>query len=663
VRSSFIAGSVTGAAVCLVGFASLSLMAPPIDRTAIAPTAQPEAEAPSDALAAAPVVSDAPVTAETPKTGPDAVPTVPVVEPAPALPEAQSIADAKAEPTPDLAETSTAGQPAVVVAAPDASAAPDPSATLGDLALPGNVPSPEAGLPKQPAEVAQSAPIPAVNAGSVPLEDPVARVSGAGSQGGFYAINPDANMGSDAVPPKTVASADQPAAAPVPEQAAAATPLPATTMADGATQPQPAPESVPEAAPDVAKSTAPEAVANADQPAPADGMAPADTAPAADASAGIVPDATPAPSPEPQIATAESAPDSAAPALSEPAPSEPAPEAKASDITTPQPQPSTTLKVDPELAPAPPLPQVVTLVPEDAPADGQKPKILVTDTGADLNRPAPGLNRTVPGVKVNRLPTISAAPEATAPDAATAPDGAAPGQDVVKPEGALGRYAARFSNPDNKPLLGVMLLDIGVEAGGLDPSALTGLPFATTIAVNPERADVAEVAASYRAVGSEVAIFAGDLPQGATASDLEIAFQSYHSALPEAVAFTGAATADFQRSALMAQHLTQLLSVEGMGFVGYDQGLNPVRRAAERAKLPYASVDKLFGPSEDNSGTLGRELDRAAFAAGQRGSVVVAIPTTPEAITGLMAWAASPAAAGVALAPVSAVMLAAPGGN
>ena len=362
-----------------------------------------------------------------------------------------------------------------------------------------------------------------------------------------------------------------------------------------------------------------------------------------------------------EVAVAEPAP--AQPAAAEPAP--------ADTITVPATAPA------PEAgAPAPEgaggtAPKVVDLTPRGAPApdaagnDASANGGASGDTGAaapvpglpEVIRPQPGLTRAVPGVKVNRLPTIGSVatlepgggklPQ-TGP--ATAPDAAAPKSQ------ALQLYAAKFQNPENKPVLAILLLDIGVAAGGLDSAALSGLPIAVTIAIDPSRKDAAAAAAAYRAAGSEVAILAGDLPAGATPSDLEVAYQSYVKTLPEAVALTGLPSADFQRNSQTAEHLAALLAVDGRGLIGYEQGLNPAERAAEKAHIGHASVVRLFTQADDNSGTLGRELDRAAFLAGQKGAVVIALPTTPEAVTGLVSWASGPSATGVVVAPVSAVM-------
>jgi hypothetical protein len=154
-----------------------------------------------------------------------------------------------------------------------------------------------------------------------------------------------------------------------------------------------------------------------------------------------------------------------------------------------------------------------------------------------------------------------------------------------------------------------------------------------------------------------VAILIGDQPAGSTPADFEVAYQSFVQALPESVAVIGAPDATFLRSSLTAQHLAALLVADGRGLVTYDQGLNPGRRAAEKMKVPVTSVDRLYGAGDVNMGTLSRELDRAAFVAGQKGRLVVALPSTPDAVTALMAWAAGPSGNAVALAPVSAVMV------
>lgn len=299
------------------------------------------------------------------------------------------------------------------------------------------------------------------------------------------------------------------------------------------------------------------------------------------------------------------------------------------------------------------LPKVVTLVPSgDAAAPdasaGEAAPATVVDAGAAKG----GLKREVPGVKVLRLGGVASA---NAP-AATKDDGAKSRAEA----GPLRRYSATFTNPGNKPLLGILIFDDGVAQGGLDSAALASIPFPVTIAVDPERENASSVAASYHAAGAEVAILVGDLPDGSTPSDVEVAYQSFTAALPNSVALVGRPGSGMVKGGLAAAHVTALLAADGRGLITYDAGLNDGRRAAQKAGLPNAVIEKILGPSEDNDGTVARELDRAAFMANQKGASVVAISSTPEAITALVAWATGPGSASVALAPVSAVMMAPP---
>jgi len=296
-----------------------------------------------------------------------------------------------------------------------------------------------------------------------------------------------------------------------------------------------------------------------------------------------------------------------------------------------------------------------TSAPEEAVVEKSKPRVITLNPKPESSpetsvvaepgtKPEP-LPQSVPGVNILRLPNTQADGSSTAEE---------PAQATAPPPRVA--YAENWSNPDNKPILAILILDIGVAAGGLDASALDLLPFPATFALDPEREGATAIAAEHRAAGKEVVILAGDLPDGATDSDLEVAYQSYVSQMPEAVALMGMPDAEFQKSSLAAQHIAALLLADGRGLVTFDRGLNPGRRAAEKAGIAVASVDRLFDSAGTNNISFQRDLDRAAFTAGQKGTYVIALPSTPEAITSLMTWAAGPGPAHVALGPVSAVM-------
>jgi hypothetical protein len=655
VSRSLIAGSVAGAALSVVTLASVSLMLPPVGAGApgepaenAAETAAPEVVSPVEPAApetaeaedaAAPDAGQAepdpadmqsaaapetemievPEGSEFAKPKSDGQAELPGSEPAPATAAAPAAVAPAAEPAPDLAGKAPAAVPESPTEAPGLTAPEEPAE-----------PAPAATAPAADAAPAVAEPAPALAGGAAAPEPEAAEAPVAAD------LPPEAPESAPAAPaePETQPLAAAPTAVPAAEAPAskeaeitlAGDPLAQPAPPEAVTGPAPVAEPEPEAAP------APEPAETAAEPAV--------TEPVPEAVVTTEPEtAEPAPGPEPVAPAAEPAVTGPAPepaVTAEPEAAEPAPAADESETTT-----------LPQIVPEPEAP------PGDLPAPDEgtgEPRIITLDEPAAETAPQIGLSREVPGVKVNRLPTIGGA---------VVPDSAAPEPPAPEPAaGPLAANAAVFANPEGKPVLAVVLIDRGVAGGGLDASALASLPFPATIALDPMREDAAAAAESYRAAGSEVAILAGDLPEGATPADFEVTYQSYVTALPQAVALIGEPDAAFQRSSLSAQHVAALLAADGRGFITYEQGLNAGRRAAERAGVPHASVGRLFGAREDNTGTLVRELDRAAFAAGQNGRMVIALPSSPEAVTALLAWAAGPSATGVAIGPVSAVMLA-----
>lgn len=498
-------------------------------------------------------------------------------------------------------------------------------------------------------------------------------------------------------PADVLASAAEPAVAP--EPAPAPEPVAEAPKADAATAAGADPETAILDVPQGTEFDRPKEDAAAAVPAPDPAPAPPETAAAAPSSEGEAAPATietataaapqgTATAPAPALAPAETAtePLPAAPAgMAETAPAQPAAPAlpaatddsgaarisgagaegsARSSLPPPEPSIAAADQPEPEAAPiapaADPAPDSDTAAgialpaPDDGPtsdetASTEKPRVLTLDPAAPKAEAPPAMpGGAVPGVNILRLPGTDAAPATLDADAAD-PAKTAP----LPPRKA---FAARWQNPDEKPVLGVLILDLGTAAGGLDPSALAALPFPVTIAVDPMAAEAAAAAAAYRSAGDEVAILVGNEPQGATPADFEVAYQSFVQTLPQTVAVIGTPDAAFLRSNLSAQHLAALLAADGRALVTYDQGLNSGRRAAEKAGVPVATINKLFGAGEANMGTLGRELDRAAFTAGQKGQFVIALPSTPDAVTALIAWATGPSGSAVALAPVTAVM-------
>ncbi|MGB3315349.1 MAG: divergent polysaccharide deacetylase family protein [Albidovulum sp.] len=585
-------GLLAGSLVSVAGLSVVSLMAPPLRDSGSAPEAV-TASSDADASGSEP---------STPEAGEVAVAAPETVT----SPEPEPEAAAEVAPA-EMAEPEAEVEPeAVAEAEPAGMAAPEPETELAMAA--------------DPADAQPEAPVVEAPAGSEftrerPDEDPVA---------------PAAEAAPESMDAPVV---EAPAAETAPD-------LPEVTPAEAPESQSAAPEAIP--APDT---TAPEALAEvpaAEQsvPVPPQGEAEAPElgqGAASDAALALVPE--PESLPEiPASEVARNAQPEALPAV------EPEPEeeqvAEAAPVIDPE----------PEMAPEEEAEAGEEPLPEAGAEDEQKPVIigvgLQPRIGSDTG-PQTGFSNSVPGVKINRLPSISG-------DTAEVPVV----ETEITPEigeiSAFQRRAVAIDNPDALPLIGVVLTD--PASGGVSAEALAGISQPVTVAIDPTRADAVERAAALRAAGIEIAILVPELPAGATASDLEVSYQAFTQALPDAVAIIGAPDAPFQSDRRMAQHVVALLASDGRGLVTYDRGLNPARQAAESKDVPNAVVYRQLDARGESRLTMRRYLDRAAFEAAQTGQVLVVAEASPEAVAALSDWTIS-GAKDTLVAPVSALMV------
>lgn len=649
----FLSGLVTGAVVSGVALASVSLMSPPGagvggGSTSVAPPVA-GAGAPAAESATAPAGQGAPRLA-TPEAAPEAAPaeTAAAETAPPARTGAGTVAPsplAAPEAEPSAFAAAPAGTPAVAeapaMAAPGASAA-DP----GSAAAPAPEPVADAGLPAAPATQPVAA---------TPVAEPAAVAA------------PEPDPATRAEAPAAVAAIEVPAGSEFNRPRADVEPV--------APAPQPAPAAAP--APDVIRPDAEPALRLAEITPP--------TAPAGDTGtplalalpgageAAAAPPASEASVPVPPPGEAD------APALSRdaivdaaPAPAAPAPAApeiagSAADLPTagsaisqPEDQPAVTEAVPvPEPAPDPATTTEADATPAEA-ADAAPSVVDEAPSPPGVARvPQPGFAQSVPGVRVNRLARIgdpvAETTGAVERSPTLLPD--QPATEASEATPALRLYAAEFANPEALPLFALVLTDPDPAEGGLSPASLLAAGLPATIAIDPARDGAATRAAAYRAAGFEVAILMPDLPAGATASDLEVGYQSLARTLPEAVLFMGRAGAAFQTDRRLARHVVALLATEGRGLISDDRGLDQAGQAAAAAGLPHAAINRRIDAGTVAGGGLKRLLDRAAFEAGQTGEVVIVADGDAVTVSGLATWAGE-APKGVVLAPVSAVLLA-----
>lgn len=468
------------------------------------------------------------------------------------------------------------------------------------------------------------------------------------------AVTPTVTEGTEAAAPEAepvvVAEAEAPAVEPEPTEAA---PEPAP-VEEPATQPEiaEAPAALPEPPVEAgAEALATETVAVAEVEAPATPEAPATlpapsedpTVVAAESGAtAVVPEPTPEPAadPTPEPAPAEA---STAEVVAEPtdavlpaATAEPEagtvadtvaePEPTAEPATEPAPEPATEAQPEPVTEPEVPA--------EEAPEDGE--------TKSSTFEPAKGFASEA---------TITADSETAAATDETAAETAAAEAASTRP---MALFAAKFDNPEAKPVLAIVLIDTG--AADLDRAALAALPFPVSFALDPMDPATPDHAAIYRAAGREVIMLATGIAEGSQASDIEVAFQSMSQRMPEAVAVMDLSDPVFQDNRPLASLVVPVIGGEGRGVLSWDKGLNAADQVARRDDIASAVIFRDLATGGGDAGATKRTLDRAVFKAGQDGRVVVAGEVTPELIAGLLEWSVEGRAGAVALGPLTAVL-------
>ncbi|SHI68016.1 polysaccharide deacteylase family 2 protein [Wenxinia saemankumensis] len=286
------------------------------------------------------------------------------------------------------------------------------------------------------------------------------------------------------------------------------------------------------------------------------------------------------------------------------------------------------------------------------PGDGVPAEIVVVDEdGAEspaiaLRGEEAGLPGADSGVTVRR-------PGAEGADDAASADAPVEAEAVDPDAPPLERYAAAFDNPQDQPLLSIVLIDDGTLPGA--PAAVAGISFPVTIALDPAREDAAAVAQSYRDLGFEVALLPS-LPAGATASDVEVTLEAAEGRVPGAVALIDPAGA-WQAGGGVADQALARLGEEGLGFVSISTGLNPGLRAAEAEDVPAAIFYRDLDGEGQDARVIRRFIDQAAFRARQDSGVVLLARTRPDTLSALILWGTANRAGQVALAPLSAALL------
>ena len=250
---------------------------------------------------------------------------------------------------------------------------------------------------------------------------------------------------------------------------------------------------------------------------------------------------------------------------------------------------------------------------------------------------APVMAAAAPPAMSSRLPSVGQTPPPPPP-----------------PPAALDLYASNFENPEAKPLMSIVLIDRGDFTGAVD--ALANFPYQVSFALDPARPGAAEAMARYRAAGFEVLALA-DIPETATAGDVEASLGAALAALPETVAVLEGDKAGLQGSREISDQVAAILGETGHGLILAPRGLDTARKSATKAGLAAATLFRDFDAKGQDANAVRRFLDQAAFKAGQDGGGIIMVGRTrPETISALILWGLADRAERVALAPVSAVL-------
>ncbi|MEP3346059.1 MAG: divergent polysaccharide deacetylase family protein [Litoreibacter sp.] len=256
-------------------------------------------------------------------------------------------------------------------------------------------------------------------------------------------------------------------------------------------------------------------------------------------------------------------------------------------------------------------------------------------------------------VVTNRLPSINGA-GAPEPEAPSDTSTISPEADVDL--GALRTYGTTVEGIEGKALFGVILIDSGED--GIPREDLLQLSVPVTIAIDPTADNAQEIMEAYRGAGIEIVAIANELPTASSPSDVAVAVEAYFTNLPQSVGIMDPLDGRIQSNRSLLQPVLGAIRNSGHGLITYDRGLNTAQQAARREDIPAATVFRVLDADLEEGPKIKRYLDRAAFNANRDGKVVVVGRSYPETVKAIVEWVLEKKESGIAMVPVSAVMLA-----
>ncbi len=327
-----------------------------------------------------------------------------------------------------------------------------------------------------------------------------------------------------------------------------------------------------------------------------------------------------------------------------------------------------------------PLPKAPAARPErlalSTPSGDSAPRRTGGGAPAALGVPMPKIDNPVGRVPSEPVRTLDQAPttKVTAPPT-LARDGSSSGQTQAGPNAApaaapgnasnpaanaagIRQNAVPFHNPKAKPLFSIILIDAG--KAGLDDEVLRTFTIPITFALDAADPATTARAKRFHAAGFEVLTLAPKAltASTATAETIDKTLTGALVRLPETVGLLDRPGAQLRQKATLEDQVIARLKTAGLGLLTYDIGVNGTDQKARHAGLASGTVYRILDSQRESGPVIKRYLNRAVLEAEQTGHVVVVGHTYPETVTALFSWAVGSRSSDVALAPVSAVLLA-----
>lgn len=267
----------------------------------------------------------------------------------------------------------------------------------------------------------------------------------------------------------------------------------------------------------------------------------------------------------------------------------------------------------------------------------------VEEAEVAINEPAADTGISVGKKPTSKIPSIETKAEAQVAEAGR----------------ALEMNATQYE-ATGRPLLGVILLDVGAK--GLSVDKLKKLNAPLTIAILADAPDASERALAYSAAGFEVIAMASDdrnaaLNQALNSAQIQNALDVIFTNVPNAIGLLDSKQANIQKNSRTAKAIMKGFVDTGHGLITYDKGLNSVDRVARAAGVRTAKVARTLDANSENKAIMVRYLDRASLDAGRDGAAIILGTTAKSTVAIIAVWLLSSKGKNVSLAPASAVLL------